>query len=803
LQDNGGPTETHALLPGSPAIDAGDNTACPATDQRGWARPADGDGDGTAVCDIGAVETQELELSNKAVNASAVLPGTPLTYTITLRNISGANVSNARVTDTLPIALTYVDDSLTATSGSYGYTNRVITWTGSVNAGGAVAITFGAMASQTASGTSVTNSAVISGGGEIITRTATISVASQVEGVAISGPTAGIVQTDYTFIATVSPITATLPITYVWQTTGQSPVMHTNGGLSDIITFTWSTTGTQAITVTATNAGGTVTGTATINVIDGQICNLTKYTGNPVLSVGAGGNWDDDDVWGPAVLKEGGSYKMWYTGDDGSNPSQIGLATSTNGTNWMKEAANPVLSPSETWEANGVMAGSVISDSGLYKMWYTGYDSSGVARIGYATSPDGVTWTKYGSNPVLDVGAAGSWEDEDVSWPTVIKEGGTYHIWYTGYDGMTARIGHATSSNGTSWTKDTANPVLDVGPPGDWDWLDVYGPSVVKVGGEYMLWYSGETLPQAWQTGYALSPNGSDWTRQEMLIPEGASDTFDSNSADYPSVIVDGAGFKVWYSGLNDDYTYSIGYATAEICSEAGTVPPANPIYLPIVMRNFNPRYPCPAYYTDDFSDPDSGWPVDDDTNRRYAYTGGQYQIWVKNPSQGWLVTPGAKATDFTAAVSARRASGSSGGYGIVFGLNEDWSEYYEFDIGPNNYSIWRYDGSWTALRGWTASSAIGTGTSWNRLKVIRNGANITVYVNNQYLTTVTDSSFTGLRRIGLLAYSPSSGSLDARFDDFSLYPASCGADAAGVSFEMGEPGTHGASMPPGLDPSP
>ncbi len=56
LADNGGATKTMALKRGSPAIDAGEPAGCPGTDQRGAARPFDGDGDGTPVCDSGAFE---------------------------------------------------------------------------------------------------------------------------------------------------------------------------------------------------------------------------------------------------------------------------------------------------------------------------------------------------------------------------------------------------------------------------------------------------------------------------------------------------------------------------------------------------------------------------------------------------------------------------------------------------------------------------------------------------------------------------------------------------------------------------
>jgi hypothetical protein len=59
LKDNGGPTQTIALMQGSPAVDAVEE-GCPppATDQRGVSRPQDGDGEGEALCDIGAYELE-------------------------------------------------------------------------------------------------------------------------------------------------------------------------------------------------------------------------------------------------------------------------------------------------------------------------------------------------------------------------------------------------------------------------------------------------------------------------------------------------------------------------------------------------------------------------------------------------------------------------------------------------------------------------------------------------------------------------------------------------------------------------
>jgi len=74
LADNGGSTLTHALLTGSPAIDAGDLATCASTDQRGVARPQG------AVCDIGAYEGSTVQTISTVVrtytaNNANVLPG--------------------------------------------------------------------------------------------------------------------------------------------------------------------------------------------------------------------------------------------------------------------------------------------------------------------------------------------------------------------------------------------------------------------------------------------------------------------------------------------------------------------------------------------------------------------------------------------------------------------------------------------------------------------------------------------------------------------------------------------------------
>lgn len=309
---------------------------------------------------------------------------------------------------------------------------------------------------------------------------------------------------------------------------------------------------------------------------------MTRFPGNPILDRGARGEFDQAQVAPRVVIKEGpGSYKMWYEGAPEGNAASVGYATSSDGLRWTKYPKNPVLSPREPWEGGvrgEISPNGVLLEGGIYKMWYHSY-LKGLRRIGYATSRDGINWTKYPGNPVLEPGPVGSWDDKFVSEPRVVRVGDTYMMFYWGESlkgtpsRWIQRIGRATSPDGIRWTKDPQPVVI---PSQSWEGGNVASPGVIYEGGVFKLWYSVGVNDGL---GYAWSRDGITWTKfagNPILRRSGVPGSCDSDAVgDSVSVYRDGNEYRVMYGGFGlNPKRISICLATmsAELIDESGAL---------------------------------------------------------------------------------------------------------------------------------------------------------------------------------------------------------------------------------------
>jgi hypothetical protein len=80
------------------------------------------------------------------------------------------------------------------------------------------------------------------------------------------GPVAADIGVTVPFTATVTPLAASTPITFTWEATEQTTVVHQIDDLSDATIFSWATGGSKTLTVTAANSCGTVSQVHTIDV---------------------------------------------------------------------------------------------------------------------------------------------------------------------------------------------------------------------------------------------------------------------------------------------------------------------------------------------------------------------------------------------------------------------------------------------------------------------------------------------------------------------------------------------------------
>jgi len=214
------------------------------------------------------------------------------------------------------------------------------------------------------------------------------------------------------------------------------------------------------------------------------------------------------EVTRPYVLAESGRLTMWYAAHSESSVV-IARATSQDGIEW--ERTGVVLEPTLPWEKAALMCPSVLRDGdGVYHLWYSGGERYEPDAIGYATSADGVNWTRVGDEPVLRPGERGSWEADRVAGAHVFSAEDWLYAAYIGFaHGFEdSAIGIARSRDGVSWERHASNPVVSRGAAGEFDSINVYKPFVVVEGDEWRLWFNGS------------SPISGDDTRIENRIEQ-------------------------------------------------------------------------------------------------------------------------------------------------------------------------------------------------------------------------------------------------------------------------------------------
>lgn len=247
----------------------------------------------------------------------------------------------------------------------------------------------------------------------------------------------------------------------------------------------------------------------------------------PVLSRG---DWDSGDVLNPSVVKFHGEYWNLYSGYDGTTWS-TGLATSADGIHWTKKGR--ILSPDA---GNG--SALVVGDRIFY--WY---QTGSPVEIALATSDD---WKK--TQVALKTGPRGSWDERGVADPYVIERGGEFYLYYLGMDrARRQRLGVARSRDGVVWEKLISNPILELGEAGAFDEMGLGEPAVWTSGGSYWMLYTGRARDERRRIGLAKSADGVHWSREPLVI-EG-SEPWDKEVVCDPSVEVSPAGVRVWFGG--------------------------------------------------------------------------------------------------------------------------------------------------------------------------------------------------------------------------------------------------------------
>ncbi len=272
-----------------------------------------------------------------------------------------------------------------------------------------------------------------------------------------------------------------------------------------------------------------------------ELVEWTPGPDNPVFTAQGPGHWDVKIRERGWILREGDNYYMWYTGYDGTNAGikQLGYATSPDGLHWTPWPTNPVHR--DHW-VEDVM---VVKQGDTYLMFSEG-PKNGHAEL--LTSTDRVHWNWEGP---LDIRLADGTRPakKPCGTPTVWVEDGR---WYLFYEWLDLGVWVATTKDPRSrvWINVRDEPVLVPGP-GDYDSRMIALDQVIKQDDAYFAYYhgTGNNTDRTWSTSIARSTDLLNWQKY-------ARNPIIGNNKSSGIVVPDGHGYRLYTMHQQVDVFY-------------------------------------------------------------------------------------------------------------------------------------------------------------------------------------------------------------------------------------------------------
>jgi sucrose-6-phosphate hydrolase SacC (GH32 family) len=258
-----------------------------------------------------------------------------------------------------------------------------------------------------------------------------------------------------------------------------------------------------------------------------EMVEFVAYENNPVFKGTGQDTWDRIIRERGFILNDNGTYKLWYTGYNGADTviKYLGYATSPDGISWTRHGKNPVFN--EKWTEDMF----VFIENNKYIMYAEGRND--VAHI--LISEDGFNWQEQGDIKILTT--KGDTLPGPYGTPAVWREN---NLWYLFYERNDDAIWLAVSNNQKTWVNFQDEPVLKRGPE-DYDSGAVAANQIIKFKGKYYMFYHGTSdaswadpgASSLWTSNVAMSEDLYHWTKfpgnpivegdhsSPVLVPDG------------------------------------------------------------------------------------------------------------------------------------------------------------------------------------------------------------------------------------------------------------------------------------------